>query len=107
MDGLMAIIFGFFGIAATSVYIVLFVIWFFFIIVSMLINLVLFVFWVIAIIDCIKRDNKDFAFGGENAKLIWILILVLVRSVSPLVYYLLIIQKKQKPQKKISRKKKK
>ena len=107
MEELMAIIFGFFGIAAASVYMVLSVLWFFFMIISMLINLVLFVFWVIAIIDCIKRDNKDFAFGGENAKLIWILILILVGSVSPLVYYLLIIQEKQKPQKKISRKKKK
>ncbi|MFC2159316.1 PLDc N-terminal domain-containing protein [Actinomycetota bacterium] len=107
MEELMAIIFGLFGVAAASVYMVLFVVWFFFIIVSMLINLVLFVFWVIAIIDCIRRNNKDFAFGGENAKLIWILILVLVRSVSPLVYYLLIIQKKQKPKKKISRKNKK
>jgi hypothetical protein len=101
----MAIVLGYFGLAATSVYAVFFMIWFYFIIVSILISAALFVFWVIALIDCIKRDNKDFAIGGENAKLIWILILVLIRSISPIIYYLLIMKKK--PQKKISRKKKK
>ena len=105
MDTLMAIMLGYFGLAATSIYAVFFMVWFYFIIVSMIISIVLFVFWIIALIDCIKRDNKDFAIGGENAKLIWILILILVRSITPVVYYLLIIKKK--PQKKISRKKKK
>ncbi len=105
MEELMTIIFGFFGIAATSFYAVFFMIWSYFIIVSMIIGLALFVFWVIALIDCIKRDNKDFAIGGENAKLIWILILILVRSITPIIYYLLIMYKK--PQTKISRKKKK
>jgi len=105
METLTAIIFGYFGLAATSVYAVFFMIWFYFIIVSMITGLTLFVFWIIALIDCIKRDNKDFAIGGENAKLIWILILVLVRSITPIVYYLLIMKKK--PQKKISREKKK
>ena len=105
MDTLMAIIFGYFGLAATSVYAVFFMVWFYFIIVSMIISIALFIFWIIALIDCIKRDNKDFAIGGENAKLIWILILVLVRSITPVVYYLLIMKKKS--QKKISRKKKK
>ena len=105
MDTLMAIIFGYFGLAATSVYAVFFMTWFYFIIVSTLISIALFVFWIIALIDCIKRDNKDFAIGGENAKLIWILILILVRSITPVVYYLLIMKKKS--QKKISRKKKK
>ena len=105
METLMAIILGYFGLAATSVYAVFFMIWFYFIIVSTLISIALFVFWIIALIDCIKRDNKDFAIGGENAKLIWILILILVRSITPVVYYLLIMKKKS--QKKISRKKKK
>ena len=105
MDTLMAIIFGYLGLAATSVYAVFFMIWFYFIIVSMIISIALLVFWIIALIDCIKRDNKDFAIGGEHAKLIWILILILVRSITPVVYYLLIMKKKS--QKKISRKKKK
>jgi hypothetical protein len=105
METLMAIIFGYFGLAATSVYAVFFMIWFYFIIVSMIIGMALFVFWIIALIDCIKRDNKDFAIGGESAKLIWILILILVRSITPVVYYLLIMKKK--PQKKISLGKKK
>ena len=97
METLMVIIFSYFGLAATSVYTVFFMIWFYFIIVSMIISIALFVFWIIALIDCIKRDNKDFAIGGENAKLIWILILILVRSITPIVYYLLIMKKK--PQK--------
>ncbi|MCJ7471795.1 MAG: PLDc N-terminal domain-containing protein [Actinobacteria bacterium] len=105
METLMAIIFGYFGLAATSVYAVFFMIWFYFIIVFMIIGMALFVFWIIALIDCIKRDNKDFAIGGESAKLIWILILILVRSITPVIYYLLIMKKK--PQKKISLGKKK
>ena len=105
METLTAIILGYFGLAATSVYAVFFMVWFYYIIVSMIINTTLFVFWVIALIDCIKRDNKDFAIGGENAKLIWILVLILARSITPIVYYLLIMKKK--PQKKIPRKKKK
>jgi len=105
METLITIVLGYFGLAATSVYAVFFMIWFYFIIVSTIISAALFVFWVIALIDCIKRDNKDFAIGGENARLIWILILILVRSITPIVYYLLIMKKK--PQKKIPRKKKK
>lgn len=105
METLMTIILGYFGLAATSVYAVFFMIWFYFIIVSMMISIALFVFWIIALIDCIKRDNEDFAIGGKNARLVWILILILVRSITPIVYYLLIMKKK--PQKKISGKKKK
>ena len=104
MEELMTIIFGFFGIVATSFYAVFFMIWFYFIIVSIIIGIALFVFWLIALIDCIKRDNKDFAIGGENARLIWILILILVRSITPVIYYFLIMYKK--PQANISGKKK-
>ena len=104
METLTAIIFGYFGLAATSVYAVFFMIWFYFIIVSIIIGIAFFIFWVITLIDCIKRDNKDFAIGGESAKLIWILILVLIRSITPIIYYLLIMKKSQK---KIQKKKKK
>ncbi len=60
--------------------------------VFILIGLALFVLWIIALIDCIKRDNKDFAVGGTNAKLIWILLLLVVRAIVPVIYYILIIK---------------
>ena len=107
MEELTAIILGFFGITAASIYGVLLMIWVFFLMISIIMGMGLFIFWIIALIDCIKRDNKDFTIGGEHAKLVWILILVLVRSITPIIYYLLIMQKKQKSKKKISRKKKK
>ena len=107
MEELTTIVLSFFGIAAASVYAVLLIIWFFFIMISTIMGVALFVFWIIALIDCIKRDDKDFAIGGKHAKLVWILVLVLVRSITPVIYYLLIMHEKQKPVKKISRKRKK
>lgn len=53
----------------------------------------IFVLWIIAIIDCVKRDDKDFTVGGDNAKLIWILLLIFVH-VSCIPYYIIIMKKK-------------
>ena len=58
----------------------------------------IFVMWIIAIIDCVKRDDKDFAIGGENAKLIWVLLLIFV-YISCIPYYIIIMRKKFKPNK--------
>ncbi|MGM0366621.1 MAG: PLDc N-terminal domain-containing protein [Actinomycetota bacterium] len=64
------------------------------IIISSIISLGLFALWIITLIDCIQRDEKDFAVGGSNAKLLWILLLVLVSNIVPLIYYFLIMYKK-------------
>jgi len=58
----------------------------------------IFVLWIIAIIDCVKRDDKDFTIGGENAKLIWVLLLIFVH-ISCIPYYIIIMRKKFKPNK--------
>ncbi len=72
--------------------VLIFIIWGYFILISAIIGLGLFVLWIITLIDCIKRDNKDFPIGGTNAKLIWILLLLLVRNIVPVVYYILIMR---------------
>ena len=92
MEELWAALFGIFGIASASVYGLFFMLWIFYIILAALIGITLFIFWIIALIDCIKRDEKDFPIGGKNAKLIWILVLILVRGIAGLVYYLVIMR---------------
>lgn len=89
------------GVTGLSLSIVFFTICFYFILLSFLAGLGLFVLWIITLIDCIKRGNKDFAVGGQNAKLIWILLLILIRNIVPIIYFFLIMYKKprsiQKP----------
>jgi hypothetical protein len=65
-----------------------------FIMLGFLISLGLFVLWIITLIDCVRRDNKDFVFGGKDAKVLWILLLIFFRQIAPIIYYLLIMYKK-------------
>jgi hypothetical protein len=46
---------------------------FYFIMLGFLISLGLIVLWIITLIDCVRRDNKDFAYGGKDAKVLWFL----------------------------------
>jgi len=93
LEELLAIIFGIFGIASISAYGVLLMIWIYYIIITSIIGIAMFVFWIIALIDCVKRDEKDFAVGGQNAKLIWLLLLIMVRGVVAIIYYLHVMRK--------------
>ncbi|MCZ7384942.1 MAG: PLDc N-terminal domain-containing protein [Candidatus Methanoperedens sp.] len=36
------------------------------------------VFWLWMLIDCLKRPDGKFAVGGQNAKLIWVLIILIM-----------------------------
>jgi hypothetical protein len=67
---------------------------FYFIMLGFLISLGLLVLWIITLIDCVRRDNKDFAYGGKDAKVLWILFLIFFRQIVPIIYYLLIMYKK-------------
>ena len=105
MEELWAALFGIFGIASASLYGLFFIVWVFYIIVAFLIGTTLFIFWIMALVDCIRRNDKDFAIGGENAKLVWIILLILVRGISGLVYYLIIMRNTPVKVKKIKKKK--
>ncbi len=87
MEAIIGILTGIFG----SLF---FIIIIFSIIFSSIISIGLFALWIVTLIDCIKRDEKDFAFGGPNAKLIWILLLALVNNIAPIIYFILIMYKK-------------
>jgi hypothetical protein len=104
LEELWTALFSIFGVASVSFTALFFMFWVFYIIAAFLIGITLFVFWIIALVDCIRRDEKDFALGGENAKLIWILLLIFIRGVAGLVYYIIIMR--NKPVKKIKTKKK-
>ncbi len=105
MEELWAALFGIFGIASISIYGLFFIVWIFYAIIAFLIGITLFIFWIMALIDCIRRDEKDFAIGGDNAKLVWILLLILVRGISGLIYYLLIMRNTPVKTRKIKKKK--
>lgn len=94
MEELGAIVAGIFGISAALLSGLFFMIWILYAVVMSMISLTLFVFWIIALIDCIKRDDKDFTLGGDNAKLIWILMLLLAGGIAGVVYYVLIMREK-------------
>jgi uncharacterized membrane protein len=51
---------------------------------------VLFVFWLLMLIDCLKRPDDKFAFGGNYAKIIWVLVIIFTGFIGALIYYFLI-----------------
>ncbi|MGB8216353.1 MAG: PLD nuclease N-terminal domain-containing protein [Candidatus Methanoperedens sp.] len=50
----------------------------------------LFVFWLWMLIDCLKRPDDRFAAGGNNARLIWVLVIIFTGLIGALIYYFLI-----------------
>ncbi len=61
-----------------------------FIIPFILIGLGLLIFWLLMLIDCLKRPDDKFAYGGTNAKLIWILVIIFLGLIGAVIYYFLI-----------------
>ena len=55
----------------------------------------LFIFWILMIIDCIKRN-----FKGENDKIVWILVLVLLGFIGATIYYFVVKVNDKKVKKK-------
>ncbi len=57
------------------------------------VGLVLLAFWLWMLVDCLKRPDEKFAIGGNNAKLIWILVIIFTGFIGALLYYFLIKRK--------------
>jgi TctA family transporter len=104
LGGLEAAFLSIFGIALISFSSLFFIMWILYVFTALILGITFFVFWIIALIDCIKRDEKDFAIGGDNAKLIWILLLILVRGIAGVVYYLVIMRNASPGDRKIKKK---
>jgi heme/copper-type cytochrome/quinol oxidase subunit 2 len=72
-------------------------VWIFFMVLIWLVvvgaGIFFFVIWLISLIDCAKRDNKDFPDATENSKLIWILVIVLAGGIGAIIYYFLVMRK--------------
>ncbi len=47
-------------------------------------------FWIWMLVDCLKRNDDEFPTGGDNAKLIWTLVIVLTHFIGALIYLILI-----------------
>lgn len=66
-----------------------------------LIGLFLFVFWIIALVDCARRKPDEFppGMGGENARTMWLVILIVtffltqLNGIAAIVYYFLVMKK--------------
>ena len=48
------------------------------------------VLWLWMLIDCLKRQDDNFAVGGNNAKLIWVLVIIFTGFIGAVIYYFLI-----------------
>ena len=64
-----------------------------------IVGIFLLVVWILAIIDCARRTNKEFPDGGENAKTIWLIVLLVswvvnLWWVAAIVYYFMVMKKK-------------
>ncbi len=59
-------------------------------IILILAAIVLLIFWLWMLIDCLKRPDDKFAYGGNNAKLIWVLAIIFTGLIGALIYYFLI-----------------
>lgn len=76
-------------------------IWICIAVVGGLIALFLFVVWIIALVDCARRKPDEFpaGTGGENAKTIWLVILIAtffvtqLNGVAAIVYYFMVMKK--------------
>ena len=76
-------------------------IWICIAVVGGLIALFLFVVWIIALVDCARRKLDEFpaGTGGENAKTIWLVILIAtffvtqLNGVAAIVYYFMVMKK--------------
>ncbi len=64
-----------------------------FVAIAVILVIVLFVFWLWMLIDCLKRSDDKFAIGGNNAKLIWVLVIIFTGIIGALIYYFLIKRK--------------
>ena len=49
-----------------------------------------FVFWLWMMVDCLKRPDEKFAFGGNYAKIIWIIVIIFAGFIGALIYFFLI-----------------
>lgn len=73
-----------------------------FAVVGGLIGLFFFVIWIIALVDCAKRKPVEFppGTGGENAKTMWLVILIAtffvsqLNGVAAIIYYFMVMKKK-------------
>lgn len=66
-----------------------------------LIGLFFFVIWIIALVDCARRKPDEFpaGTGGENAKTMWLIILIVtffvgnLNGIAAIVYYFMVMKK--------------
>ena len=67
--------------------------------IAILVGLFFLVIWIIALIDCAQRKNNEFPNGGENAKTIWLVILIVtffvgnLHGIAAIVYYFTVMKK--------------
>lgn len=64
-----------------------------------LVGLFFLVIWIIALVDCARRKPEDFPGDGENAKTIWLVILIAtffvtqMNGIAAIVYYFMVMKK--------------
>ena len=87
------------AIAGGSIFAGLAGIWVCFIALAVLVSLFFLVIWIIALVDCAQRKDDEFPSGGENAKTMWLVILIVtffvgnLHGIAAIVYYFVVMKK--------------
>ncbi len=58
-----------------------------------IIGLLLFILWIVTIVDCAKRNNDEFPGGGDNMKVVWLLLIILLGYIPSIIYYFMVMKK--------------
>jgi len=90
------------GLSSFALIFIIFIFLFYFLMFG--IGVTIFVFWIIALVDVAKRKDDEFPSGGENIRVVWILLLIFI-WVSSVPYYFLVIKNKTKTAKETGEKK--
>ena len=87
------------AIAGSSIFASLAGIWICAVVFAILIGLFFLVIWIITLVDCAQRKNDEFPNGGENAKTIWLVILIVtffvgnLHGIAAIIYYFVVMKR--------------
>jgi len=57
---------------------------------ELIIIFLLIIFWIWMLVDCLRRRDDEFPKGGDNAKLIWTLVIIFTHFIGALIYLIMI-----------------
>ncbi len=97
------------AVAGSSIFAGLAGLWICAVVLAILVGLFFLVIWIIALVDCAQRKNNEFPDGGENAKTIWLVILIVtffignLHGIAAIIYYFMVMKKMPRKTKEVKK----